>query len=277
MCMFVVAGIQMKYDFPAEMPSNVNHIFFLINTLSLTGYTLVIVLVYIKQHTRTEKARADQLKELDEVKTRLYTNITHEFRTPLTVILGMADQIEAHPEKWLTRGVEKIRSNSGSLLKMVNQMLDLSRLEAGAMPLKMIHGDVIRFVRMLTESFDSMGESRDVELFFHADFDSFQMDYDPDQLERIVSNLLSNALKYTPPGGTVTISISNRLINKKAFLEMTVRDTGIGMSADKLEHIYERFYRIEDGSSQNNWRIRSGTGHYQGTRETPWREYHREK
>jgi signal transduction histidine kinase/DNA-binding response OmpR family regulator len=255
LCMLTVAGIQFKLQLPAEMSPQINHLFFLINTISLTAYTLVIVLVYLKQYTQTEKDKADKLKELDEVKTRLYTNITHEFRTPLTVILGMADQIEAQPDKWLKKGLGKIRQNGQILLHLVNQMLELAKLEARAMPMKMIHNDVIKYLKYLTESFLSMAESHRVQLFFQSDADSFDMDYDPDKLKGIVSNLLSNAIKYNRPEGTVAMHVLVTSDDHQT-LEIRIRDRGIGIPADRMDHIFDRFYRIEAGS---HWQV-GGSG-----------------
>lgn len=249
LCMICVAVIQFRMQFPAEMPPHINHIFFLVNTICLTAYTLIIVLVYLKQYSKTEKDKADRLKELDEVKSRLYTNITHEFRTPLTVILGMTDQIETQPDKWLKKGLVKIRQNGQNLLHLVNQMLDLARLETGAMPMKMIHDDVIKYLKYLAESFHSLAESNRVQLVFQSDADSFQMDYDADKLKRIVSNLLSNAIKYNRPDGTVTIDI-HIASEQTQMLEIKIRDTGFGIPADSLDHIFDRFYRIEYGGYQ---------------------------
>jgi len=249
LCMIIVAVIQFRMHFPAEMPPHINHFFFLVNTVCITAYTLIIVLVYLKQYSQTEKDKADRLKELDEVKTRLYTNITHEFRTPLTVILGITDQIEAHPERWLKKGMTKIRQNGHNLLHLVNQMLDLARLEAGAMPTNMIHGDVISYLKYLTDSFHSMAESHNVHLSFQADSETFSMDYDAEKLKQIVSNLLSNAIKYNRPEGTV-IMFLNCEPNHAKKLYIRIKDTGPGIPADKLEQIFDRFYRIDNGSSK---------------------------
>lgn len=246
-CTLVVAAIQMKLKIPPEMPTHVDHLFILLNTLCLSAYTLVIVLVYIKLYTQNEKDKAEQLRHLNEVKTKLYTNITHEFRTPLTVIQGMTDQIESEPEKWLKRGVGKIRQNSRNLLHLVNQMLDLARLEAGAMPKKMIHGDVIKYLKMLTESFHSLAETNGVELTFKSDSDSYEMDYDPDKLSRIISNLISNAIKYTNSKGKVTVDLSTEHTGGEKLI-LTIRDTGVGIDSDKLPQIFDRFYQVEEQS-----------------------------
>jgi len=247
--LLIVAAIQFRMQLPAEMPSHVNHLFFLINTICLSAYTLVIVLVYLKQYTQAEKDKAERLKELDEVKTKLYTNITHEFRTPLTVILGMTDQIEEQPEKWLKKGLSRIRQNGQNLLHLVNQMLDLARLEAKAMTAKMIHGDVIRYLKAMTELFQSTADRHQVKLVFESDADSLHMDYDPELLKRILANLLSNAIKYNRPGGSVTCRIRTQT-EENHLLEIRVIDTGLGIQSDRLATIFDRFYRIEAGDHQ---------------------------
>ncbi len=121
---------------PPEMTSRVNITLFVINLLWISSFALLFVLNFINQRVKIEQQETNRIKELDEAKTRLYTNITHEFRTPLTVILGIADLIRTDPEKWAQPGVEKIENNGKLLLQLVNQMLDLAKLEAGALPLQ---------------------------------------------------------------------------------------------------------------------------------------------
>ena len=159
----------------------------------------------LKMELDMEHREAERLKELDAAKTRLYTNITHEFRTPLTVISGMAEEIREHPSENLGAGVDMIKRNSQYLLRLVNQMLDLRKLEAGKMPLDMVNGDVLPFLRYLLESFHSLASSKYIELRFETSLPELVLDFDPDKLQKIVSNLLSNALKFTPAGGEVTL------------------------------------------------------------------------
>ena len=214
---------------------------------------------------KVEKLRAQRLKELDVAKSNLYTNITHEFRTPLTVIMGMTDQILGNDKE-----KNLIHRNSRHLLNLINQMLDLAKLENGTLKLNLIQGDVIPFLRYLTESFQSFAESKEVALTFSSEVESLEMDYDAEKLQQIISNLLSNAIKFTPKGGEVVVSgqlkvVSGQLnrVSSSAnlplttyHLQLTVQDTGIGIPKEDLEHIFDRFYQVDDSSTRKS----GGTG-----------------
>jgi len=204
---------------------------------------------------KLEHAEALRLKEFDFVKTRLYTNITHEFRTPLTVIGGMVEQIKENPGKWLEEGLEMIRRNSRSLLRLVNQMLDLSKLESGSLPVYLIHDDILLYLKYLCESFHSYAESKNIRLQFETELKECSMDYDPEKVEQIVSNLLSNAIRFTPEGGSVTLNAQMQASGD--FLEIRVSDTGIGISEDHLPFVFDRFYQAEHSAESHH---EGGTG-----------------
>ena len=226
---------------PEWFTPRVNNIYFLINSCMLTVYTTVLVITYSKNKSRSHRAELLRMKELDDAKTRLFTNITHEFRTPLTVIQGMTDQIRASPEEWLEKGTDKIKQNSQSLLNLVNQMLDLSKLEAGAMPVNMVHGDVVIYLKTVVESFHALAADKGIDLAFKPLAKEINMDYDPDKLLSIASNLITNALKYTDGGQKVEITCSEDRENR--MFSLTVMDEGHGIPAAKLPHIYDRFFR----------------------------------
>ena len=183
-----------------------------------------------------------RLQELDAVKTRLYTNITHEFRTPLTVILGMAHQIMDKPQAYLQDGLKMIVRNGQNLLNLVNQMLDLSKLEGGKLTLHYQQGDVVNFLRYTTESFHSLGEKKGVRILFLTDLEFLMMDYEEIRLQQIVSNLLSNAVKFTPKGGYIYVSVGT----KNETLVLKIKDTGIGISETDLPFIFDRFYQVDE-------------------------------
>ena len=213
------------------------------------------------------QAKAQRLQELDAVKSQLYTNITHEFRTPLTVILGMADQVKNDPKNWFNEGLSLIQRNGQQLLGLINQILDLSKIESGHMSLNWVQGDVISYLHYLTESFHSLADSKDVRLHFLTELKELQMDHGPEKLQQVVSNLLSNAVKFTPSGGDVYFSVGiknqgpgskgqQQVAESKKDLLLEIRDTGIGIPAKDLPHIFDRFYQVDASSTRKG----EGTG-----------------
>ncbi len=213
----------------------------------------------LKAQLNFEQLEAKRVKELDIVKTQLYTNITHEFRTPLTIILGMAQQIANKPDEYFKNGMDMIIRNGQNLLKLVNEMLDLSKLETGKMSLQLVNGDMINFLRYIVEAFHSLAEGQHKQLHFLSDIDTLHVAYDPEKIRQIVTNLLSNALKFTPERGNIYISINEHNDAgqpEKTFLIIKVKDTGIGIPEDQLPYIFERFYQ----SDNSHTRKAGGTG-----------------
>jgi DNA-binding response OmpR family regulator/two-component sensor histidine kinase len=198
---------------------------------------------------------AEQLKELSRLRTTFYTNITHEFRTPLTVITGMAGMIEENPEH-AEEAVAMIKRNSANLLTLINQMLDLSKLDSGAMTLKKIRGDVIAHINYIVESLHSFAEIHDVELQFHHENNVFEMDYDPEKLMHVLSNLIANGIKFTPKGGYVEVWMRWTNASGVEEFHVSVRDSGIGIGVEHLPYIFDRFYRVEDTAIKTS----KGTG-----------------
>ncbi|MBK8968124.1 MAG: response regulator [Lewinellaceae bacterium] len=198
-----------------------------------------------------EKQEAIRLVELDSLKTRLYTNITHEFRTPLTVIMGMTDNIRGHESE---RNL--ITRNSKNLLRLINQLLDLSKLDSGSMQMDMVQGDVINYLRYLLESFHSMAQEKGIRLEFESTIPELIMDYDEVKLQHIVYNLLSNAIKFTAPNtdGKITLQVNQTTENGQAMLGLSVQDTGMGIPVEHLPHIFDRFFQVDSSTT------RKGTG-----------------
>ena len=206
-----------------------------------------------------EQNEAKRVKELDTVKTQLYTNITHEFRTPLTVILGMVQQIKSGPKEHFENGLDMIERNGKNLLNLVNEMLDLSKLEAGKMELNLVNGDVIQFLRYIVESFHSMAENQGKQMHYLASLDMMYTKYDAEKLRQILSNLLSNALKFTEIKGNIYITISaldHETDTGIKSLVIKIKDTGSGISEDKIHHIFDRFYQADNSLT----RKAEGTG-----------------
>lgn len=200
--------------------------------------------------------RNEQLQELDEMKSRFFTNIAHEFRTPLTIISGMANQMKEQPEQWFEKGVKMILRNSDSLLNLVNQILDLRKLEAGKLQVNLVQSDILQYLSYILESFQSLAVGKDLHLHFIASEPEMRMDHDPDKILRIVSNLLSNAIKYTPEGGNVYLMADKIHSIFGPQLQIRVRDTGIGIPTDQLPYVFDRFYQVDDSTTRQG----EGTG-----------------
>ncbi|MFK7971606.1 MAG: two-component regulator propeller domain-containing protein [Bacteroidia bacterium] len=200
---------------------------------------------------KLDRAEALRLAELDTLRSRLYTNITHEFRTPLTVILGMAEQLKEAAE-----AKEIIQRNGENLLRLINQLLDLSKLESGHLKLEPIYSDVIPYLNYLTESFFSIAQSKEIRLVFFSSQESCKMDFDEEKIKHIVNNLISNALKFTPPGGKIVLHADHKMIEGKPFLELALTDTGTGIPAAKLPYIFDRFFQADGSTTRQG----EGTG-----------------
>lgn len=198
-----------------------------------------------------EKAEAKRLKELDNLKSRLYTNITHEFRTPLTVIMGMTNNIKGHSKE-----KELIERNSKNLLILINQLLDLSKLDSNQLQVENVQGNIVNYLQYLTESFYSMATDKRIRLMFYPEVKSLTMDYDEAKIQHIVYNLLSNAIKFTPEEGKVIFHINKVEQQGKPWLHMKVSDTGVGIASSDLSKIFDRFYQADASST----RKRGGTG-----------------
>ena len=202
-------------------------------------------------------AESVRLKEINQLKNSLYDNITHEFRTPLTVILGMTDSLESELTTKSTppinNAVEMIRRNGKNLLSLVNEMLDLSKLESGHMETNLVQINVVPFIKYLGESFHSFAEEDDIHFTVYSEIDELMMDVDSEKLSTIVSNLLSNAIKFTPPLGKIVLHIHNE---NDMMLVIKVTDTGMGISKEELPYIFNRFYQADTTVT----RKRNGTG-----------------
>ncbi|MEO1051283.1 MAG: two-component regulator propeller domain-containing protein [Bacteroidota bacterium] len=208
---------------------------------------LGLTLVYGVYRYRVNQLESLRLKELDDLKTKLYTNITHEFRTPLTVISGINEYLKDHFDGQQLEKFEMIDRSSQGLLYLVNQLLDLRKIESDKAEVNYILNNIIPYIRYIAESFSSYASTTDVQVHFISSVESVEMDYDPNKVLIVLSNLLSNAIKYTASGGNVYLQI-DRLDQQ---LQIRVTDSGVGISPSELPHIFDRFYTKEKESARH--------------------------
>ncbi|MEZ4927575.1 MAG: ATP-binding protein [Saprospiraceae bacterium] len=209
---------------------------------------------------RLEHAENDRLKELDGFKTKFFTNITHEFRTPLTVITGMTEQLRKHfaerSKESFENGVGMIRRNGENLLQLINQILDLSKLESGKLQLDVVQTDIVAFTKYIVDSLHSYAEMNKIQLHFLTEIDGLNMDIDTAKLQTVLTNLLSNALKFTPEEGHIYVNIQEDQVKDQRFCRISVKDTGLGIPESKLDKIFDRFYQVDNSATRKG----EGTG-----------------
>ncbi|MEZ5039164.1 MAG: ATP-binding protein [Saprospiraceae bacterium] len=202
---------------------------------------------------------SERLQEINQLKTTLYNNITHEFRTPLTVILGMTENLKLETEKQqlenFVQPLKMIERNGQSLLHLVNEMLDLAKIDSGHLELTLQQADIIPFIKYLGESFHSLAAKKGIHLDIQAAEQTLIMDFDTDKLAIVVANLLSNAIKFTPEEGEVVVHLNTISLAGAAHFSLTIKDNGIGIAPEELPYIFDRFYQADH----------SAVRRYQGT------------
>jgi ligand-binding sensor domain-containing protein/signal transduction histidine kinase/DNA-binding response OmpR family regulator len=223
------------------------------------------------------KERYEAKLALDQMKLRFFTNISHEFQTPLTLIIGPVEKmIQAGRDFSRTQQQhyhQIMLRNARRLLRLVNQILDIRKLESGKMPLEIVHTDIVKYIRKIADSFRYQSENRRMEFHVHAGQRTIEAWFDPDKVEKIVYNLLSNAFKHTPDGGRIEAFVDlfpsksawlaiarNRggprppknplpmRSRKDPVIAVTVQDSGCGIPADRIPHVFDLFYQAENAA-----------------------------
>lgn len=216
------------------------------------------------------KIQRETEEQLHQAKLQFFTNISHEFRTPLTLIHGPVMRLLKNnsENKTSNKQLTLIKNNTDRLLSLINQFLDFRRVDHGKLKLNPIHTDIVSFSKNVFNCFEEHAKHRSFNFNFISDIPNLKMDFDPDKLDKVLVNMLSNAFKYSSDNSTITIKIQS---NKKHVLEtdwnsytigdtiegdfitISIYDTGEGMSSNKLPQIFERFFQIETN-------INRGTG-----------------
>jgi signal transduction histidine kinase/ligand-binding sensor domain-containing protein/DNA-binding response OmpR family regulator len=210
-----------------------------------------------KQESELVRREAEQMKAVDEVKNRFFANISHEFRTPLTLILTpVGEMLQAN--QFDRQALLSVRNNANKILLLINQIMDLSKLEAHQMPISLVQGDIDEFINHIIELFRRAAEQKGVSLTYKAENLPVQNRlFDSDKWEKILMNLLANALKFTDTGGQITVTLIPVLKDGEIVsVQLAVADSGIGISPDKVDHIFDRFYQVDTSST----RAYEGTG-----------------
>ena len=220
-----------------------------------------------KVETRTAELKKAQsklsktihlLEDAQQTQNRFFTNISHEFRTPLTLILGPAKNIiELSKNDKIKEEAILIHRSAKKLNRLANQLLDISRIESGKMKLKTTKQNLVAVINEIVSSFQSFAERKNISLKLNSDKEELLLYLDKDKIDKIINNILSNAIKFTPTGGCVEVRINPPsfppLLNgelKSGFAEISITDTGIGIPKKQLNKIFDRFYQVDNKLSR---------------------------
>ncbi|MEM9076969.1 MAG: tetratricopeptide repeat protein [Bacteroidota bacterium] len=220
----------------------------ILRNLLFGGLAVLLIVVFLIVYSYRQRLAAKELieknqRETQEIRSRFFASISHEFRTPLTLISAPVKELQKKYSKekethW-TLGL--IQQNANKLLKLINQILDLSKLEEGKLKLDVAKADIVSWLRIISASFISLADSKDIAFTQKFPEEAISCLFDKEKIEQIVSNLLSNAMKFTPNGGQVEFFVGQQ--NNQ--LEVKVRNTGSPISKEDQARIFERFYQAD--------------------------------
>lgn len=207
-----------------------------------------------------ERKEAERLHELDMLKIKFLTNLSHEFRTPISLIMGPVDTLLSEKKMEASKSqLYMIKRNARRLLNLVNQLLDFRKMEEHELKLNVSEGEFVSFVREVSDSFKDLSERKNINLLFESSIENYYTAFDHDKVERILFNVLSNAFKFTPVGGTIKVALERATEGVRdgdSSIVIKITDTGIGIPADMQEKIFERFFQNDSAAAILN----QGTG-----------------
>ena len=244
-----------------EPPFWRTNIAYIIYALLLAGLLLLarrITLdrIHMRYEVQLQRNEAERAHSLEQLKTKFFTNVSHEFRTPLTLVISPLDRlIKQSTDEEQKKQLNLVQRNAKRLLSLVNQLLDFRKLEVQEMKLHPAIGDIIGFSKDICHSFMDIAEKKNIRFSFSSDIDSLEIYFDKDKIEKIFFNLLSNAFKYTHDNGAVSVNLTyNPPANNEdeGTLAIEIKDTGIGIPAGMQERIFERFFQTDVPQSMVN-------------------------
>lgn len=214
---------------------------------------------HMRFEMRHQRKEAERAHALDQLKTKFFTNVSHEFRTPLSLIISPLDKIIKNTkDDEQKKQLNLVHRNAKRLLNLVNQLLDFRKIEVQGLKLYPSIGDIVQFAKDTSYSFTDIAEKKGIQFSFSANVDRLEIYFDKDKVEKILFNLLSNAFKYTPDNGAVSVKLVHTPCydDREGTVSIEVQDNGIGIPADKQERIFERFFQTDVPDSMVN----QGTG-----------------
>lgn len=208
----------------------------------------------LKHQLKLEHEHSEKLQEIDRLKSNFFANISHEFRTPLTLIVGPIEKIiSKHLDEDTRKQAGLIKRNANRLLALINQLLDLSKLETGRLIIQATLSNLASFIKGIAMTFESIAENKDITLKVKLEKPVLNVYFDKDMMEKILTNIFSNAFKFTNEGGSIIVTLKETDSNTA---QIKIRDTGIGIPGSELPKLFDRFYQVDSSHT----REQEGTG-----------------
>lgn len=243
----------------------------------LLGFIVFLIVIFFAKRERLknqlvlERIKSKELHKIDMMKFQFFTNISHEIRTPISLILSPLTRIinSDLPKHQIKQDLDVVYRNATRLGKLIDQLLDFRKIEAGKLKLELSKGDLVSYLKKVIYLFKELSSDKKVNLEFYSVIEQIQMYFDADKIEKVLFNLLSNSFKHTPEGGTIRVAVSltyemdqdqspEERIARGEYVQIVVKDTGHGIPESKRERIFERFYQGK--STEDNINTGSGIG-----------------
>jgi signal transduction histidine kinase/ligand-binding sensor domain-containing protein/AraC-like DNA-binding protein len=236
---------------------------------AILGWTLILctiiygMIMYLLSRIKHKQELIEVIhqEEINEAKLQFFINISHEIRTPLTLIIGPLEKLIAEAGNEILPAYRMIYRNAQRILRLINQLMDIRKLDKGQMKLKFRETDIVGFVDDLVQTFDYQAQKKNIKFTFEHEDKELKVWVDLNNFDKVLMNVFSNAFKYTPSNGEIVVRLTQGTDNSargplKTYVEITVTDTGIGINKDEMERIFERFYQVNNELSRST----SGTG-----------------
>lgn len=201
----------------------------------------------LQHELKMREFESHHIREVESLKSRFFANLSHEFRTPLTLIKGPLEQLLSGKAKENTTGLYKMAlRNTEKLQSLIDELLELSKLEIEKIPLNKEQHNIVYLLQSIAGTFNPLAEQKNISFAFKTEIESLVINLDKDKLEKIINNLLSNAFKFAPAGGIVNIELKTEIKNDNALADVIITDNGIGIPDEHLTKIFNRFYQVEE-------------------------------
>jgi ligand-binding sensor domain-containing protein/signal transduction histidine kinase/DNA-binding response OmpR family regulator len=206
---------------------------------------------------KIEHIEKEQQENLHRAKLSFFTNIAHEIRTPLTLIVSPVEVVvDKYPgDAFIQKQLSMVKTNTGRLMRLINQLLDFQKQETGSVKLKLAEGNLVELLKEIVFSFSEFANTRHVGLSFKSEVENVPVNFDRDEMEKVFCNLLHNSFKFTPGGGEIKISVSQEETPGQGFAKIVLEDNGIGIPAEDLPKIFNRFFQVENGVNESGFGI----------------------